>query len=69
MSIQWKIEKLSNRRLESEIAHRYAEYTQFREDLANDKILPLLWEEFDRRMAAGKMTDDEEPILHDTRKY
>lgn len=69
MNIQWKIEKLSNRRLESEIAHRYAEYTQFGEDSSKDQILPLLWAEFDRRMTAGKMTDDEEPILHDTRKY
>lgn len=69
MNVQWKIEKLSNRRLESEIAHRYQEYAQFREDVSEDRVLPLLWEEFDRRMTAGKMTDDEEPILHDTRKY
>lgn len=69
MNIQWKIEKLSNRRLEAEIAHRYQEYAQFREDASADRVLPLLWEEFDRRMTAGKMTEDTEALLHDVRKY
>lgn len=69
MNIQWKIEKLSNRRLEAEIAHRYQEYSQFGEDSSNDRILPLLWEEFDRRVVNGKMTEDTEALLHDVRKY
>lgn len=69
MSIQWKIEQMSNRRLEAEISHRYQEYAQFREDASVDQVLPRLWEEFDRRVAAGTMTDDEEPLLNDTRKY
>ncbi len=69
MSIQWKIEKLSNRRLEAEIAHRYVEYAQFREDPGQDRILPLLWDEFDRRVAAGTMTEDTEGLMNDTRKY
>lgn len=69
MSIQWKIAQFSNRRLEAEISHRYVEYSQFGSAPVGDRILLGLWDEFDRRMAAGKMTDDEEPILHDTRKY
>lgn len=69
MNIQWKIEKLSNRRLEAEIAHRYQEYAQFRGDSSVDRVIPLLWEEFDRRIANGKMTDDTEALLHDIRKY
>lgn len=69
MNLQWKIEKLSNRRLESEIAHRYHEYATYGEDASQDNILPLLWAEFDRRAEADKMTDDEEPILYDIRKY
>lgn len=69
MNIQWKIEKLSNRRLEAEIAHRYQEYAQFKEDPAQDRILPLLWDEFDARVANGKMTEDTEALLNDIRKY
>lgn len=69
MSIQWKIERMSDRRLEAEIAHRYAEYAQFKEDPRRDKVITLLWEEFDRRVEAGKMTDDTEGLLNDIRKY
>ena len=69
MNLQWKIEKLSNRRLESEIAHRYHEYATYGEGSSVDRVLPLLWAEFDRRAEEGKMTDDEEPILYDVRKY
>lgn len=68
MSIQWKIEKLSNRRLEAEIARYNYELFVNAQPGANP-ILDLLWEEFDRRMAAGTMTDDDEGLLNDTTKY
>lgn len=69
MSIQWKIEQMSNRRLEAEIArYNYELFVRGRAQQANP-ILDLLWEEFDRRVEAGTMTDDEEPLLNDTRKY
>lgn len=68
----WKIEQLSNRRLESEITQLYWDTakthpgTTFPEE---GTIMGLLWAEFDRRVESGKMTDDDEPLLHDTRKY
>lgn len=68
MSIQWKIEQMSDRRLEAEIA-RYNYELFVRGHGGSSRTLDLLWEEFDRRMAAGKMTDDTEGLLNDVRKY
>lgn len=68
MSIQWKIEQMSDRRLEAEIArYNYELFAQGRE--ASNRVLDLLWEEFDRRVEAGKMTEDTEGLLNDIRKY
>ena len=69
MNIQWKIGQMSDRRLEAEIANRYHEYAQFRQDASADRVLGFLWAEFDLRVAAGVMTDDDEGLLNDTRKY
>lgn len=68
MSIQWKIEQMSDRRLEAEIA-RYNYELFVRGHEGSNRILDLLWEEFDRRMDAGTMTDDTEGLLNDVRKY
>lgn len=68
MSIQWKIEQMSDRRLEAEIArYNYELFVRGRE--GSNRVLDLLWEEFDRRMDAGTMTDDTEGLLNDVRKY
>lgn len=68
----WKIGQLSNRRLEAEIAQLYWDTTYRFPGVAFSEegtILGLLWAEFDARVAAGKMTGDDEPLLYDTRKY
>lgn len=67
----WKIEQLSNRRLEAEIANIYYDNHRDFPGLAirETGTLEYLWAEFDRRVDSGKMTDDDEPLLHDTRKY
>lgn len=66
--ITWKITQLSNRKLEAEIA-RYNYELFVGGDPRAQKFLDLLWTEFDSRMDAGTMTDDEEPLLSDTRNY
>lgn len=68
MSVEWKITQLSNRRLEAEIA-RYNYELFLHGEPGAQKFLDLLWDEFDRRVAEGTMTDDDEPLLPDTRKY
>lgn len=68
MSIQWKIGQMSDRMLEAEIA-RYNYELFVRNAAGSNKILDMLWDEFDRRVEAGTMTDDEEPLLNDTSKY
>ncbi len=68
MSIQWKIGQMSNRRLEAEIAN-YNYELFVRNAAGSNNVLDMLWGEFDRRVEAGTMTDDEEPMLSDTRKY
>lgn len=66
--MQWKIEKLSNRRLEADIAaYNYELFVRGQEGA--NRILDLLWEEFDRRVENGTMTEDTEGLLNDTRKY
>lgn len=71
-SVEWKISTLSDRRLEAEIANIYHSRTFETEERwadGNLTVLGKLWAEFDRRVAAGTMTDDEEGLLNDTRKY
>ena len=68
MSIEWKITQFSDRMLEAEIA-RYNYELFVRGAEGSNRILDLLWEEFDRRMEAGTMTDDDEGLLSDTTKY
>lgn len=65
---EWKITQLSNRKLEAEIA-RYNYELFVGGDSRAQKFLDLLWTEFDSRMEAGTMTEDDEPLLPDTRKY
>lgn len=70
--IEWKIGTYSDRRLEAEIANIYhyrPEYSEERTAHGKLTVLGSLWAEFDRRVAAGTMTDDEEGLLNDTRKY
>lgn len=59
---------MSDRRLEAEIA-RYNYELFVRDHEGSNRVLDLLWEEFDRRMDAGTMTDDTEGLLNDVRKY
>ena len=66
--MEWKISQLSDRRLEAEIARYNYELFANGKDGSN-RILDLLWAEFDRRVVEGKMTDDTEAVLHDIRKY
>ena len=54
--------------LEAEIA-RYNYELFVRGAEGANRILDLLWEEFDRRVEAGVMTDDDEGLLSDTTKY
>ena len=68
MSIEWKITQFSDRMLEAEIA-RYNYELFVRGAKGSNLILDLLWEEFDRRVEAGTMTDDDEGLLSDTTKY
>lgn len=65
---EWKITQLSNRKLEAEIA-RYNYELFVGGDPRAQKFLDLLWTEFDSRIEAGTMTEDDEPLLPDTRKY
>lgn len=71
MTVNWKIESFSGQRLESEIANAY--YLASRENPGVTPpevgLLGALWVEFDLRVANGTMTDDEEGLLNDTRKY
>lgn len=66
--MKWKIEQMSDRRLEAEIARYNYELFANGNEGANP-ILDLLWEEFDRRADAGVLTDDDEGVLNDIRKY
>ena len=69
--IAWKIGTYSDRRLEAEISNIYYDNHKNFPDIQmiESGNLALLWAEFDRRVAAGAMTDDEEGLLNDTRKY
>lgn len=63
--MKWRIETLSNRRLESEIAAFYWEGSKMSPGvhLQETGVLGDLWAEFDRRVEEGTMTDDEEAVL------
>lgn len=63
--MKWRIETLSNRRLESEIAAYYwaAHKTVPGVTPKEVGILGELWAEFDRRVEEGTMTDDDEAVL------
>lgn len=63
--VEWKIETLSNRRLESEIAAFYWDAAQIAPGTtpSETKVLGALWAEFDKRVASGAMTDDDEAVL------
>lgn len=71
--IEWKIGTLSDRRLEAEIANIYhvliGDTPQERDSSGALTMVGRMWAEFDRRVKAGTMTDDEEGLLNDTRKY
>lgn len=71
-NIEWKISTLSDRRLEAEIANIYhyrPGESEERTPHGKVTVLGALWAEFDLRVANGTMTDDEEGLLNDTRKY
>lgn len=63
--MKWRIETLSNRRLESEIANVYYMAAEEAPGVTPREtgILGALWAEFDRRVADGTMTDDDEAVL------
>lgn len=63
--MKWRIETLSNRRLETEIAAVYWQGHQIAPGVTPKEVglLGDLWAEFDRRVADGTMTDDDEAVL------
>ena len=67
-NVEWLISQMSNRRLEAEIAACNYELFAWGWKEPN-KTLDILWAEFDRRVEAGEMTDDDEELLNDTTKY
>lgn len=63
--MKWRIETLSNRRLESEIAAYYWAAHKIVPGITPKEvgILGEMWAEFDRRVEEGTMTDDDEAVL------
>lgn len=63
--MKWRIETLSNRRLEAEISRYYWSAYETVPGVTPKEvgILGELWAEFDRRVADGTMTDDDEAVL------
>ena len=72
--IAWKIGTFSAQQLESALTDCYYAAGPFEPPTETNRdgsltTLGKLWAEFDARIAAGAMTDDEEGLLNDTRKY
>lgn len=63
--MKWKIEKMSNRRLEAEISNVYYLAAADAPGVTPNEvgILGELWAEFDRRVEEGTMTRDDEAVL------
>lgn len=63
--MKWKIEDLSNRRLEAEIsAYYWAAHKAVPGVMPKEAgVLGMLWAEFDARVSDGTMTDDDEAVL------
>lgn len=63
--MKWRIETFSNRRLEAEISRYYWSAYETVPGVTPKEvgILGDLWAEFDRRVAGGTMTDDDEAVL------